>query len=512
MSTQAIHIRARTPPPQHLADEEAHHTRRLSGIGSRRWGQSEQSEASDWDASTGSVEARNRLRLSKARFVREGKKSRQWTGNWVQPSEESAAKVEDGAEHVVQSDTVLQDPPQPLQPVITSGSDTQATGTMASFYAQLAANLKASSATSAPSSRTLSNIAAASNPAARSAMQPRSVVHKSRSEGRGQSKRSTADWFSDRPRLPKTSARLISVKGSASEHEPTQSHQEGPVPINATLTPCPTCSTPLPYPCPPSVLRSHLSSIAHRLALPHIPPGPSSSTPPPTGLSEQGRKTKLHLDEANRGYRLLSEMGWREGMGVGRSEWEWEEGQREREQSRMMQEAAEKRKEAEDLRAIKLEAAAERKPSPGQVLVISSDEDEEEGADDFEALAHLDSVDGDGIDDVFRLPSPTPPQEQRNQSGAAQLGEEQRDDQVPPTAQRPEPRLVPISISQKHDRAGLGRKLPSSSSSSSIASALKRGKERKDGTEALFTLKKREREVRDRQEREERIAIRDSLR
>jgi hypothetical protein len=229
-------------------------------------------------------------------------------------------------------------------------------------------------------------------------------------------------------------------------------------------------------------------------------------------LGEQNHKLKLHLDEANRGYKLLSEMGWKEGMGVGRSEWEWQEGEREREQRRVLQEAAKRRQEAESRRAIKLEADAERKASAGDVLVISSDEDEESDGDDFEALADLDSMAGDEIDDVFHLPSPASPQEQGDQSGALEPGEEHQDDQAPPTAQRPEPRLVPITISQKHDRAGLGRKLlPSASSSSALAGGKKR-RSGASGPEALFTLKKRERESRDRQDREERMAIRDSLR
>lgn len=509
MSAPAIHIRARTPPLQHSPDQEVHHAGHHRGLGSRRWNQLDQHETSGWDASTGSVQARNLQRLSKTRFVKEGEKSRPWTGNWVEPEEDSLPKTEESGEDDPESDALDHEALQPLQPTVAPADFTQTSDTMASFYAQLAATLKAPSVVSATSRSTPSNATPASVPGG---MRPRSVIQKSRSEGKSKSRASTTDWFSNRPRLPTGSARLGAGEGSASKFGSDEPREQGSASVPGTLAPCPTCSTPLPYPCPPEVIRSHLSSIAHRLALPHLPPTPSSSTTTSTKTGEQSHKLKLHLDEANRGYKLLSEMGWKEGMGVGRSEWEWQEGERERERNRVLQEAAKRRQEAEDRRTIKLEADAERKALVGDVLVISSDEGEVEDEDDFEALALLDSVAGDGIDDVFHLPPPSSLQEPGNQSGAIECGVEQQDGQAPSTAQRPEPRLVPISISQKHDRAGLGRKLlPSSSSSSALAG----GKKRKGGTggaEALFTLRKRERESRDRQDREERMAIRDTLR
>ncbi|PWN22837.1 hypothetical protein BCV69DRAFT_296809 [Microstroma glucosiphilum] len=513
MSTPAIHIRARTPPLQESPHQDSHRGRR-HGLGSRRSDRSDEDERSAWDASTGSVEARNRQRLGKTSFVREGEKSRPWTGNWVEPSEGDVSKIENSYEHDTSIEGLDQEAPQTLQPQLTPANDTEATSTMASFYAQLAASLKAPSVVSKPTAQASANTSTMSSS---TAIRPRSVVPKSRSGARTASQKGTTDWFSARPRLPTASVRLDRGQdSSASEADDDRSHQQNSTSTSPTLTPCPTCSTPLPYPCPPSVLRSHLSSIAHRLALPHFPPASSSSTPLSTGLNEQIRKVQLHLDEANRGYRLLSGMGWREGMGVGRSEWEWEEGQRERERerSREKQETAKKRREDGDRTAIETEIATadERKPSPGKVLVISSDEGEEEDEDDFEAVASLDNVAGDGIDDVFHLP----PQEQSIASESAEREGEHCGDQVLPTAQRPEPRLVPISISQKHDRAGLGRKLSSRSSTPSGDIAMTSGgKKRKGGAigpEALFTLKKRERESRDRQDREERMAIRDSLR
>lgn len=336
-------------------------------------------------SSTGSVHDRNQHRLKRTRFVKEGQTSRQWTGNRITIQDDEASRATTSTERAAPNedgnddrfDTVDEDASVEQQAQTMTSSAIATKFSLASFYAEMAASGPTSS---------LPPIKPLVDPATAPVSQ---------------------DTFSTSATSPPS-----------------------------TLA-CPTCSSRLPNPCPPDLLRRHLSSLAHRLALTDgRPPPPKAATLKTASSShetqeQQQARDRLELDARNKGYLLLGKMGWEEGMGVGRGEWEWKEEQRQLEEDRKLRSRSE--------RAATGEAAA---------IIISSDEDD--SASDLE--------------DVFNLPkSPSPvqsPVKLDDDEGreASSGGSSAPDPGIEPSRKRAPPRLVPVSIAVKHDRRGLGVK------------------------------------------------------
>lgn len=220
---------------------------------------------------------------------------------------------------------------------------------------------------------------------------------------------------------------------SPSPGDPTSSTSTSP-----EIRPCPTCSFPLPVPLQARVLRAHLQSIAHRLALPvEAPPVSSSravsSTPAdPKSSPSVPPPPKLHLDAANRGYQLLANQGWKEGWGLGKEEWE------------LLQAEGQEQKRRQQLR----DKEEERQRQRDEAIAILSDGEEEDGEDVFAPAL--------------------PPQAHSASEGNATDGQAQTNPALDPSHssqsasqsarhKRKKPLLVPLTVALKNNRLGLGR-------------------------------------------------------
>ncbi|CAO1616019.1 unnamed protein product [Sympodiomycopsis kandeliae] len=362
---------------------------RKAGLGSRRhqsnrdWEREEQA----WNASTGSVTARNQALLQRTRFVREGQSSRPWSGKPQQQVEEDNEAYEEGTA----DDAIGAEAAESLikekadDDTIRAETAIEPQQSMAELYSQLAGKM----------------------------------------------------------RPPPTSVSDTSTTPGPS----TSSHEKS---IPATIL-CPTCLSTLPNPCDTQTLRLHLSSLVHRLSLSDPQPGTSSKSA--STLKKQGEAMeKLYIDSKNKGYILLQDMGWKQGIGLGLDEWEYL-------QERDQQKKKEKKKEV--------------------IVVSSSDED--------------DSNARDGEKDIF---APVPQSSSRSQS-QPQLPAPAPAPSV--TAQR-KARLVPVVATYKNDKSGLGiTPRPSKKGSST--------KNRSTSSQS-----KRQRSEKQQNDREELNRIRQSLR
>lgn len=493
-------------------------------------------EVQAWEARTGDVLARNQANLSRTRFVRESKASQQWSGRTDQPATESRPlplkSLEDDSSPLVEvSDTVSfgesvalnTGPEQHAAPAQISGGQS-----MASLYAQLAPTLGKGIPTARlkGDSKAPSSMAAAEPP------------HKKRKQTKNVP--DSSDWFiakarkqmfqnEERKREELIRQQQQAVQSPVPDSVPSTSEiaAESPTTVDSSQAgpshqACPACHALLPLPCSASTLRQHLTSIAHRIAV---------ATPPaPAFVSDtRGNKTshksiqkqtqsqdaknaalpKLHIDATNRGYHLLSGMGWKEGWGVGKDEWEW----------------------------LQKHSTSQRNSDEGDqaevLLVVSSDEDEKDGKEDMEEI--------DLFDRCSPTPPPPPPQSARSDrhqdnvsaaSGATEentVAEHDVEDaaSISPAADEKEEgkrrkpaRLVPIEVQLKNDRLGLGRRAPRGHSSASVRNdtaqrngeSTAKGDAKPNSIQTAKPMKRRDHVRKHEEERRQWLALRESLR
>lgn len=163
------------------------------------------------------------------------------------------------------------------------------------------------------------------------------------------SKRSEEDWFISKAqeamRVQREKNRLeSSLSETHTSSEDDDSHKEisaletsrnidDPSQTTSKEGRCSICSGKLPIPLTSESQADHNRSLGHRLALDSSKPLPiqlpsSHSSIRPTSQIDTNQKfkskgndlKKFRLKDDNKGYGLLSKMGWKEGMGLGREE------------------------------------------------------------------------------------------------------------------------------------------------------------------------------------------------
>lgn len=254
----------------------------------------------------------------------------------------------------------------------------------------------------------------------------------------------------------------------------------------------------------------------------------------------------MFLKRTNRGYGLLERMGWEEGMGLGRDEWEWEEARRKRRWAlwRVDRDVArtasgEEKKEkgkgkgkaaegrvggsgtCEDAFDLTLEDEDELDIGEGvppirsgtrsketgataneAISISDSDSDgedesqlgtREEGTEDWNDLMRADSfeIGGDGAGEDVNA-------EEEEADGSPSLfafdahAQGDMDFSSPPPIARERPRLVPISVSLKNDKRGLGLARAGSPTSGGDSSLKSKSKAQKRNAPNYTPLRREE--------------------
>lgn len=429
-------------------------------------------EEQAWQAETGDVRARNRARLRQTRFVAESSESKPWSGN------QDVGRLQEAQDSVVDGRAVCRQARGDIEIETLSPGKSEAPAKTEHLH-KIEDAPSTSAATAASESAPVSMAAFYSNLTAKHAAKVEGLSDSSRSNslenGGGASatkqraasaqglRRSpppkTGDWFIERARAQmakQNEQKQQRLQGDSVPRARQETHVQPSSPgdpISSTSTspeirPCPTCSFPLPVPLQAHVLRSHLQSIAHRLALPvDAPPASSSRTVSSTPVDSKSSPSpppppKLHLDAANRGYQLLANQGWKEGWGLGKEEWE------------LLQAEGQEQKRRQQLREKETESRARQKQRD-EAIAIGSDGEEEDGEDLFATAlpAQRDSASTSRV----QTPEHNSTEAQARTNPALDSSSSAQSASLPARHKRKKPLLVPLTVALKNNRLGLGR-------------------------------------------------------
>ncbi|PWN51451.1 hypothetical protein IE53DRAFT_368040 [Violaceomyces palustris] len=361
--------------------------------------------------------------------------------------------------------------------------------------------------------------------------------------------------------------------GKERDREGRGETEAGPAHLSFQEGRCPECGDILPSPCSNQEFQDHRKTISHRLGKAVVLASPEDSSRQPSsdsststalsihdrtltlrGESNPGPTERLSIQPGNVGYALLQRMGWSEGMGLGTSEWAWMKARRRRKRQGGGSEDSERRRglvladstlslsttKGQGNGIIDLTSEAENDEEGDKdgkegkihegVIVISDDsqsegEGDERGTEGVETRAYNwmsllpagkddESIFGGGGVDLkpeevatAASPSPSSPHAEK------ETGQCESDSTL---EIRKRPNLVPIPVTFKNDKRGLGIKTRRTGVSHVMRKARVDGgveeqaSESSGSREEARMTKKRRRDEHER-ERREWLALRESL-